>query len=63
MPGLVPVHFYHPTSKIHAGLDCPLPLRVFQDMVLKEQRTDVSFISAHRTLRVIMNWKLSHTEL
>lgn len=62
MPGLVPVHIYHPTSKVHAGLGCPLPLRVFQDVVLQEQRADVSLVTARRIHNVIIMCKeiISH---
>lgn len=52
LPGLVLVHFYHPTSKVHVSPGGPLPLCVFQDMVFQKQGADVSLDNSQRFTEV-----------
>ena len=52
LPGLVPIHVHHPTSKVHAGPNGPLPLCVFQDMVFQKQGADVSLDNSQRFTEV-----------
>ena len=52
LPGLVPIHVYHPTSKVYAGPGGPLPLCVFQDMVFQKQGADVSLDNSQRFTEV-----------